>query len=83
MIMMHAENGSVIDLLVQQALAAGNTAPYYHGITRPWQTEEEATHRAIMLADITGAPLYVVHVSAKQAVEQIAAGPRAGPERVR
>jgi dihydropyrimidinase len=72
MIMMHAENGSVIDLLVQQALAAGNTAPYYHGITRPWQTEEEATHRAIMLADITGAPLYVVHVSAKQAVEQIA-----------
>ena len=73
MIMTHAENGSVIDLLVQQALAAGNTSPYYHGITRPWQTEEEATHRAIMLADLTGAPLYVVHVSAKQAVEQIAA----------
>ena len=73
MIMMHAENGSVIDLLVQQAIAAGNTAPYYHGVTRPWQTEEEATHRAIMLADITGAPLYIVHVSAKQAVEQITA----------
>lgn len=73
MIMMHAENGSVIDLLVQQSLAAGNTSPYYHGITRPWQAEEEATHRAIMLANLTGAPLYVVHVSAKQAVEQIAA----------
>ncbi|MEO6505894.1 MAG: dihydropyrimidinase [Terrimesophilobacter sp.] len=73
MIMMHTENGSVIDLLVQQAIAAGNTAPYYHGVTRPWQTEEEATHRAIMLADITGAPLYIVHVSAKQAVEQITA----------
>jgi dihydropyrimidinase len=72
-IMMHAENGSVIDLLVQQAIAAGNTSPYYHGLTRPWQTEEEATHRAIMLADLTGAPLYVVHVSAKQAVAQIAA----------
>jgi dihydropyrimidinase len=72
-IMMHAENGSVIDLLVQQAIAAGNTAPVYHGLTRPWQTEEEATHRAIMLADLTGAPLYVVHVSAKQAVAQIAA----------
>lgn len=72
MIMMHAENGSVIDLLVQQAIAAGNTSPYYHGITRPWQAEEEATHRAIMLADLTGAPLYVVHVSAKQAVDQIA-----------
>ncbi|POH69539.1 dihydropyrimidinase [Cryobacterium zongtaii] len=72
MIMMHAENGSVIDLLVQQAVAAGNTTPYYHGLTRPWQAEEEATHRAIMLANLTGAPLYVVHVSAKQAVEQIA-----------
>ncbi len=72
MIMMHAENGSVIDLLVQQAVAAGNTSPYFHGTTRPWQAEEEATHRAIMLANLTGAPLYVVHVSAKQAVEQIA-----------
>ena len=72
MIMMHAENGSVIDLLVQQAVAAGNTSPLYHGLTRPWQAEEEATHRAIMLANLTGAPLYVVHVSAKQAVDQIA-----------
>ncbi len=73
MIMMHAENGSVIDLLVQQAVAAGNTSPLYHGLTRPWQAEEEATHRAIMIANLTGAPLYVVHVSAKQAVQQIAA----------
>jgi dihydropyrimidinase len=73
LMMMHAENGSVIDVLVEQAVAAGNTSPLYHGITRPWQTEEEATHRAIMIADLTGAPLYVVHVSAKQAVEQIAA----------
>lgn len=73
MMMMHAENGAVIDVLVQQALAAGNTSPYYHGLTRPWQAEEEATHRAIMIANLTGAPLYVVHVSAKQAVEQIAA----------
>lgn len=73
MMMLHAENGAVIDVLVQQALAAGNTSPYYHGLTRPWQAEEEATHRAIMIANLTGAPLYVVHVSAKQAVEQIAA----------
>jgi dihydropyrimidinase len=71
--MMHAENGSVIDVLVEQAVASGNTSPLHHGLTRPWQTEEEATHRAIMIADLTGAPLYVVHVSAKQAVEQIAA----------
>jgi len=57
---------------VQQHLARGETTPYYHGVSRPWQAEEEATHRAIMLADLTGAPLYVVHVSAKQAAEQIA-----------
>ncbi|GAA1661842.1 dihydropyrimidinase [Microbacterium lacus] len=73
MMMMHAENGAVIDVLVNQALDAGNTLPFFHGTSRPWQAEEEATHRAIMLADITGAPLYVVHVSAKQAVQQIAA----------
>ncbi|MFS0698576.1 dihydropyrimidinase [Cellulomonas sp. 179-A 4D5 NHS] len=72
MIMMHAENGSVIDLLVQQSLARGDTDPVFHGLTRPWQAEAEATHRAIMLANLTGAPLYVVHVSAKQAAHQIA-----------
>lgn len=73
LIMMHAENGSWIDTVVQQLVAQGKTDPYYHGISRPWQAEEEATHRAIMLAQYTGAPLYVVHVSAKQAVAQIAA----------
>ncbi|WP_111466982.1 dihydropyrimidinase [Microbacterium suaedae] len=73
MMMMHAENGSIIDVLQQQALEAGHTSPEWHGLTRPWQTEEEATHRVISIADLTGAPLYVVHVSAKQAVEQIAA----------
>jgi dihydropyrimidinase len=78
LIMMHAENGSAIDVLVQQALERGETAPYYHGVTRPWQTEQEATHRAVMLADITGAPLYVVHVSAKQALARIAEARNAG-----
>ncbi|MFT4229446.1 MAG: dihydropyrimidinase [Microbacterium sp.] len=72
LMMMHAENGSIIDVLQQQAVDAGNTSPTWHGLTRPWQTEEEATHRVIMIADLTGAPMYVVHVSAKQAVEQIA-----------
>ncbi|SDT42305.1 dihydropyrimidinase [Friedmanniella luteola] len=78
MIMMHAENGGMIDVLVQQLLAEGKTDPYWHGISRPWQAEEEATHRAIMIANLTGAPLYVVHVSAKQAVQQIAAARDAG-----
>jgi dihydropyrimidinase len=73
MIMMHAENGIAIDVLVQQALARGETDPINHGLTRPWETEEEATHRAIMLARLTGAPLYIVHMSAKQAVATLAA----------
>lgn len=70
--MMHAENGPVIDVLAEQLVAKGNTSPYFHGVARAWQMEEEATHRAIMLSHLTGAPLYVVHVSAKQAVEQLA-----------
>lgn len=72
LLMMHAENGIAIDVLVEQALARGDTAPYFHGTSRAWQLEEEATHRAIMLAELTGAPLYIVHVSAKQALAQIA-----------
>lgn len=71
--MMHAENGPAIDAMVEELLAQGKTDPYYHGVARAWQMEEEATHRAIMLANLTNAPLYVVHVSAKQAVEQLAA----------
>ena len=71
--MMHAENGPVIDVLAAQLVDEGKTDPYFHGIARAWQMEEEATHRAIMIANLTGAPLYVVHVSAKQAVEQLAA----------
>lgn len=68
MVMMHAENGTAIDVLVAQALAEGKTDPKYHSLTRPWETEAEATNRAIMLARLTGAPLYIVHMSAKQAV---------------
>ncbi|HEY5456105.1 MAG TPA: dihydropyrimidinase [Acidothermaceae bacterium] len=73
LVMMHAENGIAIDVLVAQAIARGETAPRYHGLTRPWETEEEATHRAIMLARMTGAALYIVHMSAKQAVATLAA----------
>ncbi len=71
-IMMHAENGIAIDVLIAQALARGETDPRYHSLTRPWETEEEATHRAIMLAQITKTPLYIVHMSARQAVETLA-----------
>ncbi len=72
LVMVHAENGDAIDVLVKQALAAGHTEPHYHALTRPPETEGEATNRAIQLAHVAGAPLYVVHVSCKQAVEPIA-----------
>jgi dihydropyrimidinase len=70
--MVHAENGDVIDVLVKQALAAGNTDPIYHALTRPPEAEGEATNRAIQLAHLAGAPLYVVHVTCREAVEPIA-----------
>jgi dihydropyrimidinase len=72
LIMMHAENGIAIDVLVEQALAAGRTDPRYHGEVRHALLEAEATHRAIQLARVAGAPLYVVHVSAMEAVAELA-----------
>jgi dihydropyrimidinase len=76
--MMHAENGIAIDVLVQQALAAGRTDPRYHGDVRHALLEAEATHRAIQLARVAGSPLYVVHVSAEEAVAEIANARDAG-----
>ena len=79
MIMMHAENGIAIDVLVAQALARGDTDPVHHGYTRPSALEAEATHRAIVLADVAGnVPLYVVHMSAADALEEIAVARRDG-----
>ncbi|QEV21177.1 dihydropyrimidinase [Streptomyces alboniger] len=71
LIMMHAENGIAIDVLVEQALARGRTDPRYHGEVRKALLEAEATHRAIKLAQVAGAPLYVVHVSAREAVAEL------------
>src|ERR1700674_3386333 len=72
LVMVHAENGDVIDILVKEALAAGHTEPLYHALTRPPEAEGEATNRAIQLAHLAGAPRYVVHVTCKEAVEPIA-----------
>jgi dihydropyrimidinase len=71
LIMVHAENGDAIDILVKQALDAGHTDPKYHALTRPAELEAEATNRAIRLAEVAGAPLYVVHVTNAGAVEAI------------
>lgn len=70
-VMVHCENGSVIDELVEEALENGNTAPIYHARTRPSVLEGEATKRAIELANLAGAKLYVVHVTCKEAVDEI------------
>ena len=71
LICMHAENGIPIDILVQQAIAKGHTAPIYHALTRPQIMEAEGTHRAICLAEMAGAPVYMVHLSATRALEQV------------
>ncbi|MCP9485292.1 MAG: dihydropyrimidinase [Gaiellaceae bacterium MAG52_C11] len=72
LVMVHAENGDAIDVLVKQALAEGKTEPKYHALTRPPETEGEATNRAIQLARVARSPLYVVHVSCKEAIAPIA-----------
>jgi dihydropyrimidinase len=71
LICMHAENGSVIDVIVQQALAEGKTAPIYHALTRPTAAEAEAVHRAIAMAEIAGVPVYIVHLSSEDALNQV------------
>lgn len=71
LICMHAENGSVIDVIVRRALAEGKTAPKYHALTRPTTAEAEATARAIALAEMAGAPVYIVHMSCNDALEKV------------
>jgi dihydropyrimidinase len=72
LVMVHAENGIVIDFLVREAVAAGHTAPMYHALSRPAILEGEATQRAITLATLAEAPLYVVHVSCAYSLHAIA-----------
>jgi dihydropyrimidinase len=76
--MMHAENGIAIDVLVAQALERGQGEPKMHGITRPSVLEGEATHRAIVLAGVAGCPLYIVHLSAHEALGEVTAARDAG-----
>jgi dihydropyrimidinase len=77
-VLMHCENGPVIDLLEREALAAGRTGPEENAVTRPPVTEAEATSRAIALAELAGVPVYVVHLAAAQALEAVAAARERG-----
>jgi dihydropyrimidinase len=71
LVCMHAENGGAIDVIVKQALAEGKTAPKYHALTRPTTAEAEATGRAIALAEMAGAPVYIVHLSCHDALLKV------------
>ena len=71
MVCLHAEHGEVIDVLVREALAEGHTEPRFHALTRPPTTEAEATHRAVRMAQIAGAPVYFVHLSCSEALQEV------------
>jgi dihydropyrimidinase len=78
MICLHAENGTVIELLIREALEQGHTAPKYHALTRPALMEGEATHRGIKLAELAQSPVYFVHLSAQEALVEVAEARSAG-----
>lgn len=71
MVNMHAENGVVIEAMIEEALAAGNTSPKFHQMTRPRLMEGEATHRVIRIAELAEVPVYIVHLSAPEALEAV------------
>jgi dihydropyrimidinase len=73
LICLHAENGGVIDVIVKRALAEGKTAPVYHGLTRPVAAEAEAVHRAVAMSEMSGAPVYIVHLSSEDALNEVRA----------
>jgi dihydropyrimidinase len=71
LICMHAENGIVINEIIKRALAQGRTAPKYHALTRPTRAEAEGVHRAIAIAEMAESPVYIVHLSCADALEQV------------
>src|SRR5258705_11698841 len=68
---MHAENGIVINETIKHALAKGHTAPKYHALTRPTLAEAEGVHRAIAIAEMAESPVYIVHLSCTDALNQV------------
>jgi len=71
LVAVHAENGPAIEVLIARHLAAGKTEPIHHALSRPPELEGEATHRAITLAALSGAPIYIAHLSAAQALSAV------------
>src|SRR5580700_5474597 len=73
LICLHAENGGIIDVIVKRAISEGKTAPIYHGLTRPVAAEAEAVHRAVAMSEMSGAPVYIVHLSSEEALNEVRA----------
>src|SRR6266853_869688 len=71
LICMHAENGIVINEIIKHALAKGHTAPKYHALTRPTIAEAEGVHRAIAIAEMAESPVYIVHLSCADSLNQV------------
>jgi len=78
LVAVHAENGLAIEVLIEQALARANTEPRYHALTRPEALEAEATCRALSLAEVAGARVYIVHISSRRSLEEVARFRRRG-----
>jgi dihydropyrimidinase len=71
LVMIHAENGDVLDVLINDYLSQGKTGPKYHALSRPPAAEGEATGRGIAIAQMTRAPIYIVHLSCKEALDKV------------
>ena len=71
LVCMHAENGIVIDELVKIAQSQGHTEPKYHALTRPTRLEAEGVHRALSIAEVAQAPVYIVHLSCYDALQEL------------
>ena len=71
LILMHAENGIAIDVLAARYVRAGLTSPWYHGLSRPATLEAEAVNRVARMADVAGIPVYIVHLSSRDALEEV------------
>ena len=78
LVCMHAENGIVIDELIKIALAQGHTAPKYHAVTRPPRLEAEGAHRALAIAEVANSPVYIVHLSCREALDEVRAAQARG-----
>lgn len=78
LVMIHAENGDVLDILINDLLAQGKTEPKYHALSRPPEAEGEATGRGIAIAQMAGAPIYIVHLSCNEALDKVKAARDAG-----